>query len=242
MEYLKSCKYDNNFIKDNLMGPNSMKILEEIMGDIPLKSGMRVLDLGCGNGLTSVFLAKEYGVQVFAVDLWISATDNYKRFKNMGLEKEIIPIHSDATSLPFANNYFDAVISIDSYHYFGCHDNFFDGYLSKFLKEDALVAIGIPGMKYEVHNNVPDDMKVYWPDDALATWHSIDWWNNILLKSDHFEMVQIREMQGFDEAWQDWLITENKHAIGDRAMIKADNGRFMNLISIVGKNKIKMSF
>jgi cyclopropane fatty-acyl-phospholipid synthase-like methyltransferase len=237
MKYLKSSKYDFNFIKDNMMGPNSMKILEELMENVTLKSGMRVLDLGCGKGLTSVFLAKEYGVQVFAVDLWISAAENYNRFEYIGLENQIIPIHADAKSLPFANNYFDAVISIDSYHYFGCHDKYFDEYLSRFLKEDALVAIAIPGMKYEVHKCVPDEMNEHWPNDALATWHSIDWWNNILNKSDYFELSQIREMQGFDEVWKDWLSTENKHAINDSAMINADNGRFMNLISIVGNKK-----
>ena len=35
-------------------------------------------------------------------------------------------------------------------------------------------------------------------------------------------------MQSFDEAWKDWLSTDNKYAIQDRAMIKADNGRYMN--------------
>ena len=41
-------------------------------GDI---EGMKVLDLGCGKGLTSLFLAKEANVNVFATDLWISATE-----------------------------------------------------------------------------------------------------------------------------------------------------------------------
>ncbi len=31
-----------------------------------LKPGMRVLDMGCGAGFTSIILAKEYGVTVFA--------------------------------------------------------------------------------------------------------------------------------------------------------------------------------
>ncbi len=100
-------------------------ILEELLEKVPLKPGMRVLDLGCGNGLTSVFLAKEYGVQVFALDLWISATDNYRRFREAGVEQAVIPIHADALDMPFADEFFDAVISVDAYHYVGNNDTFF---------------------------------------------------------------------------------------------------------------------
>ena len=64
MKYIKTTKYDKQFLLDNMMGPNAMKILEEMTAGLALKKGMRVLDLGCGKGLTSIFLAKEYGVQV----------------------------------------------------------------------------------------------------------------------------------------------------------------------------------
>lgn len=37
-----------------------------------LKKGDIVLDLGCGFGSASIFLAKTYGVTVIAVDLWFS--------------------------------------------------------------------------------------------------------------------------------------------------------------------------
>ncbi len=36
-EYIKTNKYDKNFISENMMGPNSLKILEELTNDIPLK-------------------------------------------------------------------------------------------------------------------------------------------------------------------------------------------------------------
>jgi len=74
-KYYKTKNYDKLFLNENMMGPNSMLLLEELIDGLPLKPGMRVLDLGCAKGLTSVFLAKEFGVQVLAVDLWISATD-----------------------------------------------------------------------------------------------------------------------------------------------------------------------
>jgi len=41
--------------------------------------------MGCGTAMTSIFLAKEFGVQVWANDLWISATDNFRRNPTSGL-------------------------------------------------------------------------------------------------------------------------------------------------------------
>lgn len=225
--------YNKDFINQNMMGPNSMRILEELLQGCSLKSGSRVLDLGCGRGLTSVFLAKEYGVQVFAVDLWIAAADNLKRFEQMGLDHQIIPIHADANNLPFAENYFDAVISVDSYHYFGSNDTYFSEKIRPLLKKDALVALAFPGMKYEVHDNVPEEMKPFWEEEALSMWQCTDWWRQRLEKS--MTDFQIQELSCFDCAWNDWLSSDNPYAVGDREMIKTDGGRFMNLIGITGR-------
>jgi cyclopropane fatty-acyl-phospholipid synthase-like methyltransferase len=146
--YHRTEKYDKRFLSQNFMGPNAILMLDEITQSIELKKEMRVLDLGCGTGLTSVFLAKEYGVQTFAVDLWISATDNYKRFLQMGVGDLVIPIHADAAvELPFADEYFDALISVDSYHYYGNKDGYFEKHLKPLIKKGAPVAIAIPGTK-----------------------------------------------------------------------------------------------
>ena len=161
MDFFRTEKYDKDFLKPNMMGPNSMMILEELLEKVPLKPGMRVLDLGCGNGLTSVFLAKEYGVQVFALDLWISATDNYRRFREAGVEQAVIPIHADAMDMPFADEFFDAVISVDAYHYVGNNDTFFPEKIRPLLKQNGIAAIAFPGMKYEVKENIPDEAVLF---------------------------------------------------------------------------------
>ena len=57
---------------------------------------MRVLDLGCGKAVISVFLAREFAVQVWATDLWISASDNSKRIADHGMSDGVFPIHADA--------------------------------------------------------------------------------------------------------------------------------------------------
>ena len=73
--------------------------LTEALG---LRPGMRVLDLGCGRVLSSIFLHREFGVQIWATDLWFSAAENLERIRDAGVEDGVFPIHADARSLPFA--------------------------------------------------------------------------------------------------------------------------------------------
>lgn len=235
MNFYKADKYDKDFLKANMMGPNSIKILEELLKDVNLDSSMRILDLGCGRGLTSVFLAREYGVKVFALDLWIEATENFERFKKAGVENLIVPIHADALNMPFADGYFDAVISVDAYHYVGNNDSFFSEKVRPLIKEGGIVAIAFPGMKYEVQDDIPEEMKPFWEEEALAMWHSINWWKPKF--ENKLNNLKMWEMSCFDEAWKDWLESDNPYAIEDRAMMSTDNGRYMNLIGITGTVK-----
>lgn len=235
MDFIKTKKYNKEFLAQNMMGPNSIMILEELMQNIPLKKGMRVLDMGCGRGLTSLFLAKEYGVQVFALDLWISATENYERFKEMEADDLIIPIHADVNDMPFADGYFDAVISVDSYHYYGNNDTFFSQKVMPLIKDGAVFAVAFPGMKCEVHEHVPKDMAELWDEEALPMWQTADWWRPKF--EPYLSNFNIWQMECFDSAWNDWLSTDNPYAISDRDMIKTDNGRYMNLIGITGTLK-----
>lgn len=193
---------------------------------------MRILDLGCSRGLSSIFLAQKYEAEVFAVDLWISSSDNYVRFQKKGVAQRTIPLQLDATKLPFAENFFDAVVSIDSYHYFGNNNTYFEKILKPTLKKGAMVAFAFPGMKKELHENIPEEMKLLWDNDALQMWHSIDWWKPKF--EAHLENFNISEMDCFSCAWNDWLTCDNPYAAEDRLMLEADRGRFMNLIKLTG--------
>lgn len=239
MKFIKSNKYDKKFVDENLMGPNSMKMLEELLQSFKLEKGMRVLDLGCGTGLTSILLAKEFGVQVFATDLWISATQNHKTFKSMGLENQIIPIHADAGDLPYSDEYFDAVVSIDSYYYFGTEPDYMDK-LAPLVKKGGTIALAFPGVKKELNGKLPDEMMLSWAnvkDEVFKTFHSIHWWKELLDKSKKVTLESIQEMQCFEECWQDWLSCEHEYAINDRLSMEAGADKYMNLIAIIAKRK-----
>jgi cyclopropane fatty-acyl-phospholipid synthase-like methyltransferase len=71
---------------ENLMGPNAVWLAEALAGVMDLRPGMRVLDMGCGRAISSIFLAKEFGVQVWATDLWIKPSENWARIRAAGLE------------------------------------------------------------------------------------------------------------------------------------------------------------
>ena len=114
MNYVLSKKYDTEELQSKIMGPNPVKLEEELLLGNKIPKGATVCDLGSGQGLTSVFLAKEYGFRVYAADLWSDPEENRKFFDSMGLDKDqIIPVKADATDLPFDKNFFDAVVSTD---------------------------------------------------------------------------------------------------------------------------------
>lgn len=55
---------------------------------------------------------------------------------------------------------------MDSYYYVGNNDIFFGKKIQPLLKDNGIMACAFPGMKYEVHQNIPSDMKTYREEEA----------------------------------------------------------------------------
>jgi cyclopropane fatty-acyl-phospholipid synthase-like methyltransferase len=152
---------------------------EELMKDNKIKAGSIVMDLGSGQGITSVFLAKEYGFKVYATDLWSDAEENRKFFAEMGLtDDQIIPVKADATDLKYEKEFFDAVVSTDSYNYFGRDEKYLDEKLLPFVKKGGYIYIVVPGMKKDCHNNIPKVLLLSWTPEQLDYIHDIEYWKN----------------------------------------------------------------
>lgn len=149
------------------------------MKDNKIKAGSIVMDLGSGQGITSVFLAKEYGFKVYATDLWSDAEENRKFFAEMGLtDDQIIPVKADATDLKYEKEFFDAVVSTDSYNYFGRDEKYLDEKLLPFVKKGDYIYIVVPGMKKDCHNNIPKELLLSWTPEQLDYLHDIEYWKN----------------------------------------------------------------
>ena len=234
MKYTKSEKYDSNFIKENMMGPNPLKMLEELFAFHRIAPNSTVLDLGCGRAITSAFMAKEYGLRVFATDLWIGATDNKRRFDSLGLTSEqIIPIHAEAHDLPYAEEFFDAVVCVDAYHYFGCDEEYLGKHLLPLVKPGGYLLFVVPGLKNDIHHNIPPEMLLSWTAEDIETLHDAAYWRKMLEMTDGIKIISVYEMDGFDEFWNDWLACDNEYAVGDRKSMEAGAGKYMNFISMI---------
>ena len=114
-----------------------------------------MLDLGCGLASSSIFFRREFGVQVWATDLWFSASDNLQRIRDAGVEDGVFPIHADARSLPFAAEFFDAIVCVDSFPYFATDDLYLNTLL-RLVKPGANSGLVGAGLVQEVEGSIPD--------------------------------------------------------------------------------------
>ena len=234
MNYPLSQKYNTPELMAKIMGPNPIKLEEELLADCNLPQGSVVCDLGSGQGLTSVFLAKEYGFKVYAADLWSNPEENRKFFSQMGLtDDQIIPVKADATDLPFDPEFFDAVISTDSYNYFGRDAAYLDAKLLPFVKKNGYVYIAVPGMKQDCHDDLPAELLLSWTPEQLDYIHDTTYWADLVSRCKGAEVISVTEMESNDEVWADWLKQDNEYAVGDRKAMEAGGGKYLNFIKIV---------
>ncbi|MBI9014681.1 MAG: class I SAM-dependent methyltransferase [Clostridiales bacterium] len=177
------------------MGCHNLWLVESLARMMKLKPGMKVLDMGCGKAMTSIFLAKEFGVTVFANDLWISPDENWERICEAGVEDLVFPIKAEAHDLPYAKNFFDAIISVNSYQFFGTADTYFADHLSHLLRAGGEFGLAVWGPEHEFDRMVPNDMQPsWWPD--FYYFHCLDWWQLNLERAKLFEAINGDDMDG----------------------------------------------
>lgn len=238
MNYPLSEKYDTPALMAKIMGPNPLKLEEELLTGHRIPAGATVCDLGSGQGLTSVFLAKEYGFRVYAADFWSDPEENRRFFAEMGLtDEQITPVKADAEALPFEKEFFDAVVSTDSYNYFGRDPAYLDDKLLPFVKPGGYIYVAIPGMKKDCHDDLPPELLLSWTPEQMDYMHDTPYWSDMVRRCRGAEVLDVSEMESNGEVWADWLKQENEYAVGDRKSMEAGGGKYLNFIKIVLRKK-----
>ena len=235
-DFPRSSQYHPDWILSSVSGgANSLWLTEWLAAQMDLRPGMRVLDLGCGRAASSIFLRREFGVQVWATDLWCSASENAQRIRDAGVEDGVFPVHADARSLPFGKDFFDAIISIDSFFYYGTDDLYLE-YLARFVKPEGHIGIAGAGLMREIEGPVPEHLRPWWTNDLWCL-HSAAWWRR------HWERTGIMGIEVADtmpEGWQRWLdwhrIIAPDNAV-EIAALEADRGEYLGYVRVVGQRR-----
>jgi cyclopropane fatty-acyl-phospholipid synthase-like methyltransferase len=216
-------------------GANPLWMSEWLAEALDLRPGMRVLDLGCGRAVSSIFLRREFGVQAWAVDLWFSPSENLQRVRDAGVEDGVFPVRADARALPFAAEFFDAVVSIDSFIYYGTDDLYLNS-LARFVKPGGPVAIAGAGLVREIDGPLPDHLRGWWTPDLWCL-HSAAWWRR------HWERTGILDVELADtlpdgwRLWRDWhqaVAPDNTAEIG---ALEEDRGSYLGYVRVVGRRR-----
>ena len=235
-QFPRSSQYHPEWVIANASGgANSLWLTEWLTTALDLRPGMRVLDLGCGRASSSIFLRREFGVQVWATDLWISAAENSERIRDAGLADGVFPLHADAHSLPFAPEFFDAVVCIDAFPYFGTDDLYLN-YLAHFAKPGGQIGIAGTGLVQEIEGSVPDHLREFWTQDFWAI-HSAAWWRR------HWERTGIMEIELADtmpdgwRLWLDWHRVVAPDNATEIQAVEADEGRYLGYVRLIGRRR-----
>ncbi|MCL1996171.1 MAG: class I SAM-dependent methyltransferase [Defluviitaleaceae bacterium] len=242
-----SSAFSNKFIADEknfallqelMWGPNAIRQSEELASHFTITKGMKILDLGCGTGLSPLYLVQAHGAEVFATDLFADPTENYERFVKLGVADKIVPMIIDATQqLPFAKSYFDAIFSVGAYNMFGDNEKILS-ILASYVKKGGYIAVSFPGLKYDFGDNVPAEMQPFWEVPDVARYvRGIEWWKDLWGKAEDIEIVNISEQACHDIAWREYLASidpsgEDKWTLD---MMAAEGGKYFNTIQLIAK-------
>jgi len=223
----RSAGYDLNWLLGLDMGPHPLWLLEDLTTDLHLQPGMRVLDLGSGQGATSVFLAREFGVRVWAADLWVPADRAAATFAEQGVDDQVRAVHTEARELSFDQDSFDAVVCIDAWEYFGNEPRYLS-YLLGFLRPGGQLGIAAAALAVEPTDltAVPGYVSEFVGAQALA-WHPPHWYADQWSTTEGVDVVAARFAVN---GWHDWLVWAR--AVADEVdedptvrMLEQDAGR-----------------
>jgi SAM-dependent methyltransferase len=243
-EFPRSNGYDPDWVMTHQMGPNALWLVEWLCRDLDIRPGMRILDLGCGTAMTSIFMAREFGAHVWAADLWVEPDENWGRVREAGVADRVCPVKAEAHALPFAAEFFDVLVSVDAYQYFGT-DDLYLGYVSRFVKPGGMLGVVLAGLTRDFEDGIPKHLTrpqshgaPFWEDECIC-FHTASWWRALWERS---KRVEVTVADTLADGWRYWRDFEQEVEHSGKAQfpscaeaLTADAGRYLGFVRLIGK-------
>jgi len=234
-----TAKYDPRWVADNALGENALCQTEYLARQLSFRAGMRILDLGCGKATSSIFLAREFGVEVWAVDETVSPSDNRQRAIALDPNSQVFPLRVDARHLPFANEFFDAVIGIDSFLYFATDERYV-GYLAPFIKPRGYIGIVDIGFTREIPSvaHAPEYLRPEFAEHWSYV-HTLSWWRQHWEKTGLVDVQYAELLPQSDKLLRDYIRDRPPAQAEDSIMraSRSDNDGLISLFCLVARKR-----
>jgi len=239
LAFPRTAKYDERWIRENALGENALCQVESLARHLPFSPGMRVLELGCGKATSSIFLAREFDVQVWATDSSTSATENFHRVIALESESRVFPMRVDAHSLPFAKEFFDAVVAIDSYLYFGTDERYLP-YVVQFIKPDGFIGVVDIGFRREIRSveEAPEYLRPQY-EKYWSSIHTVEWWKQHWQKTGLVDVQCAQFLPESDQLLLNYWVERSPDQDKDPIMraVPNDEERLIGLFCLVARKR-----
>jgi cyclopropane fatty-acyl-phospholipid synthase-like methyltransferase len=216
--------YTRDELYEDCSGGGGLYLAARMARTMRLQPGDIVLDLGCGKGTTSLYLARHFDVHVIALDLWTPATYLDEKFTARGYRDRIVSLHLDVMhELPFADGYFDAVFCMNSFSFYGGSVAFLR-HLLRHLKPGGQLCIGSevlsdeftaeqlenpPGV-YAFRLPPPNEHINVFEDDFVKQ-HTPRWWQELFERSGLLQVESCFELDDATVLFEEMVRYEYEH-------------------------------
>jgi SAM-dependent methyltransferase len=222
--YPELAEYTRDELYEDFFGGGGLYLATHMTRTLRLQPGDLVLDLGCGKGPASIFLAKHFNVKVIAVDLWTPAAFLNEKFTARGYRDRIVPLNLDVTQdLPFAENYFDAIFCMNSFNFYGGSVDFVQRLL-KHLKPGGQLCLGSevlsaeftaeqlqhPPEVFAFHLPPPNEHVNVFEGDFKKQ-HTPLWWRDLFAQTGLLDVEHCAELDDADAIYEELVRYEHEH-------------------------------
>ena len=205
--------WDEIYGRGDNMAPGGLYLASRIARSLNLQRGDRVLDLACGKGDSSIFLAKHFGVSVICFDAWTSATYLRRKIEEAGLGDAVLPHDLDATDLlPFPDDYFQAFFCMQGLHSFGTDPDVTRRLLAH-LQPGGRFGFGGTCFSQEPDGPLPAIFQetAGW-DAEYHNYHSPSWWVDLFEETRLVDVLNCEELPDGLVMWEDDVLYHGERA------------------------------
>lgn len=214
-------------------GPGSFHMALPLVEATHIQPGMRVLEVGGGSGQVAATLAKHWNVSVVTLEPWTDGSEIRNVANDLGVGSRVLPMRLKAQELPFADETFDAVISIGSFEMIGDERPQALTELMRVTKSGAHLGIAEPMGRTEV---APDEIALLDEQHNLGfqqCFRTVAWYSD-LFKAHGLDISTAEYFEESRAWWLDYRETSNISE-AEKNLILLDDDRYLALGMIVGR-------